>query len=85
MREVVAKIEALTIDNLDSSKGYVMCGRKGNFIIARGTDGKYIWVRLTPTKTTAKAIRAYSSLKEAVKDKLDKGYRVFEYSDIEVM
>jgi hypothetical protein len=73
------------VDNLDSTKGYVMDGRKGKFIIARDTDGKFIWARLNPPKTTAKAVRAYSSLKEAVQDKLDRGYRVFEYSEIEVM
>lgn len=85
MREVVAQTTQLTVDNLDSTKGYVMDGRKGKFIVARDTDGKFIWVRLNPPKTTAKAVRAYSSLKEAVKDKLNKGYQVFEYSEIKVM
>ena len=85
MREVVAQTTQLTVDNLDSTKGYVMDGRKGKFIIARDTDGKFIWVRLNPPKTTAKAVKSYSSLKEAVKDKLDRGYQVFEYSEIEVM
>ena len=46
MREVVAQTTQLTVDNLDSTKGYVMDGRKGKFIIARDTDGKFIWVRL---------------------------------------
>jgi hypothetical protein len=85
MREVVAQTTQLTVDNLDSTKGYVMDGRKGKFIIARDTDGKFIWVRLNPPKTTAKSVKSYSSLKEAVKDKLDRGYQVFEYSEIEVM
>ena len=84
MREVVAQTTQLTVDNLDSAKGYVMNGRKGKFIIARDADGRFIWVRLNPPKTTAKSVRTYSSLKEAVKDKLDKGYQVFEYSTIEV-
>lgn len=84
MREVVAKVEALTIDNLNVDKGYVMEGKKGDFIIARDTLGKYIWVRLTPSKTTAKAVKAYNSLREAIKDKLDHGYRVFEYTDVEL-
>ena len=75
MREVVAQTTQLTVDHLDSTKGYVMDGRKG----------KFIWVRLNPPKTTAKAVKSYSSLKEAVKDKLDRGYQVFEYSEIEVM
>lgn len=84
MREVVARVEALTIDNLNVDKGYVMKGRKGDFIIARDTLGKYIWVRLTPSKTTAKAVKAYGSLREAIKEKLDKGYKVFEYAEVEV-
>lgn len=84
MREVVARVEALTIDNLDSTKGYVMVGNKGKFIIARDTLGKFIWVRLTPAKTTAKAVQAFNTLKEAVANKLNAGYKVFEYATASV-
>lgn len=84
MREVVARVEALTIDNLDSSKGYVMVGNKGKYIIARDTFGKFIWVRLTPAKTTAKAVKSFNTLKEAVANKLNAGYKVFEYTTASV-
>lgn len=84
MREVVAQTTQLTVDNLDSTKGYVMAGNKGNYIIARDTNGKYIWVRLTPTKTTAKAVKAFDTLKEAVANKLNAGYKVYEYTTASV-
>ena len=84
MREVVARVEALIIDNLDSSKGYVMVGGKGKYIIARDTFGKYIWVRLTPAKTTAKAVKSFNTLREAVANKLNAGYKVYEYSSASV-
>lgn len=84
MREVVARVEALTVDNLSVNKGYVMKGDKGDFIVARDTFGKYIWVRLNPTKTTAKPVKSYNTLRQAVEEKINKGYKVFEYSDVTV-
>ena len=83
MKKVVVRTEVY-LDEVTNAKGYVMKGNKGDYIIARDTDGDYIWVRLTPSKTTAKAVKAYGSLKEAIKDKLDKGYKVFEYAEVEV-
>lgn len=84
VRQVVAtRPESLTVtlDELSNNKGYVMKGRKGDFIIARDTAGNYIWVRLNPTKAIAKAHNAYATLAEAIKSKLDKGFDVFEYSE----
>ena len=87
VRQVVAtKPESLTLtlDELSTSKGYVMKGRNGDFIIARDAKGDYIWVRLNPTKNIAKAHNSFTTLKDAIKAKLDKGYDVFEYSEATV-
>lgn len=86
MKKVVAERTdvVVTLDELSTNKGYVMVGNKGEFIIARDTNGNYIWVRLNPTKTTAKPVKSFGTLKDAIKDKLDKGYEVFEYETIEV-
>ena len=86
MKQVVAERNdvVVTLDELSTNKGYVMLGNKGEFIIARDTDGKYIWVRLNPTKTTAKPVKAFDTLKGAIEDKLNHGYDVFEYTSITV-
>ena len=84
VRQVVAtrpESLTLTLDELANNKGYVMKGNKGDFIIARDTAGNYIWVRLNPTKSRAKAHNSYATLKDAIKAKLDKGFDVFEYSE----
>ena len=69
------------LDEISRSKGYVMHGTKGDFISARTPENKFIWVRLTPGKTT-KPVHSYDTLTEAIKDKLDKGYEVEEYTDV---
>ena len=87
VRQVVeARPEELTVtlDELSTNKGYVMKGNKGDFIIARDTEGYYIWVRLNPTKNIAKAHNKYLTLKEAIADKLSKGFDVFEYTTADV-
>ena len=84
VRQVVATTPEVTLDELSNEKGYVMRGDKGDFIIARDTDGKYIWVRLNPTKSNAKPIHAYDSLREAIEDKIDNGFDVFEYTEANV-
>lgn len=78
------KVEVRTtryLDEISRNKGYVMKGRKGDFISARQVDGKFIWVRLTPGKTT-KPVHSYNTLTDAIKDKLDAGYEVYEYEDV---
>ena len=70
------------LDEISRSKGYVMHGRKGDFISARTPENKFIWVRLTPGKTT-KPVHSYDTLTEAIKDKLDAGYVVEEYESVE--
>ena len=87
VRQVVAtrpESLTLTLDELANNKGYVMKGNKGDFIIARDTAGNYIWVRLNPTKSIAKAHNSYATLKDAIKAKLDKGFDVFEYSEVTI-
>ena len=77
--KVVVRTER-NLDEISRTKGYVMKGQKGDFISARTPDHEFIWVRLTPGKTT-KPVHKYATLTEAIKDKLDKGYEVFEYTD----
>ena len=86
-KQVVARRsdDVVTLDELSNNKGYVMRGIKGDYIIARDTDGNFIWVRLIPTKNTSKPVHAYATLKEAIKDKIDNGFDVFEYDTVEVM
>lgn len=82
MKKVVVRTQVF-LDETSASKGYVIKGRKGDFITARDTDGKFIWVRLTPSKTT-KPVHKYDSITEAIKDKIDLGYEVFEYNNAEL-
>lgn len=81
MRKVVVADEnVVTLDDVTANKCYVMKGRKGDFILARDVEGSFMWVRLTPAKTT-KPVHKYSTAKEAVEDKLNLGYDVFEYTE----
>lgn len=76
--KVVVRTERF-LDEISRSKGYVMKGTKGDFITARTPNNKFIWVRLTPGKTTT-PVNEYDTLTSAIKDKLEKGYEVFEYT-----
>lgn len=67
------------LDEISRQNGYLMIGRKGKFISARTPDNKFIWVRLNPPKTT-KPVNEYNTLTEAIKDKISKGYDVYEYT-----
>ena len=80
MREVVLENETtMSIDDITTSKGYVMSGDKADFILSKNLDGKFIWVRVTPGKI-GKPVHAYDTMKDAIADKLEKGYSVYEYS-----
>lgn len=83
MKQVVLEEPKVLLANVSRQKGYVMKGNKGDFITARTPDNKFIWVRLTPSKTST-PVHAYNTLTEAIKDKLEKGYEVFEYEKVEV-
>lgn len=78
--KVVVRTERY-LDEISRSNGYIMHGRKGDFISARTPNNKFIWVRLTPGKTT-KPVNEYNTLTEAIKAKLDAGYEVEEYTDV---
>lgn len=67
------------LDEVSSSKGYVMVGNKANYILAKNQDKKFIWVRVTPSKTASKPVHTYNDMASAIKDKIDNGYDVFEY------
>ncbi len=81
MKQVEIRTTVFT-DELSNKKGYLMRGRKGDFITARDTDGNYIWVRLNPTKANSKPVHSYPTLKEAVEDKISQGYEVLEYDNL---
>ena len=81
MRKVVVADEnVVTLDDVTTNKCYVMKGRKGEFILARDVDGNFMWVRLTPAKTT-KPVNRFDSAKKAIEAKLELGYEVFEYTE----
>ena len=82
MKKVVERKEVF-LEEVDGSKGYVMKGSKGDFILARDTYGDYIWVRLTPGKVT-KPVHTYDGPQEAIKDKLNKNYKVYEFTKAEL-
>ena len=82
MKQVIERTTRF-LDEVTGEKGYVMKGKKGDFILARDVDGDYSFVRLTPGKVT-KPVNSYSSAQEAIKAKLDLGYEVFEYEKAEL-
>ena len=82
MKKVIERKEVF-LEDVDDSKGYVMKGFKSDFILARDTYGDYIWVRLTPGKVT-KPVNTYNDPQEAIKDKLDEGYEVYEFTKAEL-
>ena len=84
MRKVIVSREVTTKD-ATLSKGYIMKGDKGDFMLARDAEGRFIWVRLNPPKIT-KVFHAYDTLQEALEAKVDDGYEVLEIDedDIEI-
>ena len=84
MRKVIVSRE-VTIQDATVSKGYIMKCKKGDFMLAKDTEGKFIWVRLNPPKIT-KIFNAYDTLQEALEAKVDDGYEVLEIDedDIEI-
>ena len=84
MRKVIVSREVATTD-ATTSKGYIMKGNKGDFMLAKDTEGRFIWVRLNPPKIT-KVFNAYDTLQEALETKVDDGYEVLEINedDIEI-
>lgn len=84
MRKVIVSRE-VTTEDATLSKGYIMKGDKGDFMLSRDTEGRFIWVRLNPPKIT-KVFNAYDTLQEALEAKVDDGYEVLEIDedDIEI-
>ena len=84
MKKVIISRE-VTTEDATVSKGYIMKGNKGDFMLARDTEGRFIWVRLNPSKIT-KVFNAYNALQEALEAKVDDGYEVLEIEedDIEI-
>lgn len=84
MRKVIVSRE-VTAQDATVSKGYIMKGNKGDFMLAKDTEGKFIWVRLNPPKIT-RIFSAYDTLQEALEAKVNDGYEVLEIDedDIEI-
>jgi hypothetical protein len=83
IRTVVERTDELLLDNCTASSGYAFDGDKGTFILAKDTNGKFIWVRLTPGKV-GKPVHEYDSVKEAIKSKMDLGFDVYAYDEAEL-
>ena len=82
MRKVIVSREVTTKD-ATVSKGYIMKGNKGDFMLARDTEGRFIWVRLNPPKIT-KVFNAYDTLQEALEAKVNDGYEVLEIEEADI-
>ena len=82
MRKVIVSREVTTKD-ATTSKGYIMKGNKGDFMLAKDTEGKFIWVRLNPPKIT-KIFNAYDTLQEALEAKVNDGYEVLEIDEDDI-
>ena len=82
MRKVIVSREVTTKD-ATVSKGYIMKGNKGDFMLARDTEGRFIWVRLNPPKIT-KVFNAYDTLQEALEAKVEDGYEVLEIDEDDI-
>lgn len=84
VRTVVTEMDSdlVLLSNVSKDNGYFMSGNKGDYILGRDTNGKFIWVKATPGNVT-KPVHAYETLQDAIKAKLDKGYDVFEYTDVD--
>lgn len=83
IRTVIERTEELLLDDCTTSNGYAFDGDKGTFILAKDTNGKFIWVRLTPGKVS-KPVHEYDSVKEAIKSKMDLGFDVYSYDEAEL-
>ena len=64
-RQVVISRE-VTTDNATLDKGYLMVGNKGEFILARTPEDKFIFVRVNAGKVS-KAIKSYFKQKRPLK------------------
>ena len=82
MRKVIVSREVTTKD-ATVSKCYIMKGNKGDFMLARDTEGRFIWVRLNPPKIT-KVFNAYDTLQEALEAKVEDGYEVLEIDEDDI-
>ena len=82
MRKVIVSREVTTKD-ATVSKGYIMKGSKGDFMLARDTEGRFIWVRLNPPKIT-KVFNAYDTLQEALEAKINDGYEILEIDEDDI-
>lgn len=83
MRQVIKDRNEVTISEATKARGYVMKGNKGEYLLAMDTQGKFIWVRLNPPKIT-KVRNAYDTLQEALEDKINQGYEIFEIDEGDV-
>lgn len=83
MREVLLERTELYLDDVTANNGYAFEGVKGTFILAKDTNGKFIWVRLTPGKV-GKPVHAYDDVKSAIKAKIEDGFTVYQFDDAEL-
>ena len=83
MKQVIKNRNEVTVSEATKAKGYVMKGSKGDYLLAMDTEGRFIWVRLNPPKVT-KVVNAYATLQDALEDKINQGYEVFEIGEDDV-
>lgn len=83
MREVLLERTELCLDDVTVNNGYAFEGVNGTFILAKDTNGKFIWVRLAPGKV-GKPVHAYDDVKSAIKAKIKDGFTVYQFDDAEL-
>ena len=76
--KTVIETKKTTLDNVTTKKVYGFVGSNGElYILGRKPDGNYFFNSINKT---GKPVNEYSSLEEALKDKMDNGFDILESS-----
>ena len=79
--KAVVETRETTLDNVTTKKVYGFVGSNGElYILGRTPDGNYFFNSINKT---GKPVNEYTSLGEALKDKMDNGFAILEFEDQE--
>ena len=75
--KTVVETKETTLDNVTTKKVYGFVGSNNElYILGRKPDGNYFFNSINKT---GKPVNEYSSLEEALKDKMDNGFDILEF------
>ena len=75
--KTVVETRETTLDNVTTKKVYGFVGSNGElYILGRKSDDIYFFNSINKT---GKPVNEYSSLEEALKDKMDNGFDILEF------